>query len=66
VTHPVRRGQGYGRAVVSFMTAYALDGGGIGHYQTLLANAPSVAIARSLGYQQYATALAVRLKGVAA
>jgi RimJ/RimL family protein N-acetyltransferase len=66
VTHPARRGQGYGRAVVSFMTAYALDGGGFGHCQTLLANAPSIAIARSLGYQQYATALAVRLKGVAA
>jgi GNAT superfamily N-acetyltransferase len=66
LTHPAYRGQGYGRAVVSFMTAYALERGGIGHYQTLLANTPSVAIARSLGYQQYATALAVRLKGVAA
>jgi GNAT superfamily N-acetyltransferase len=66
VTHPAYCGQGYGRAVVSFMTAYALDTGDIGHYQTLLANAPSIAIARSLGYQQYATALAVRLKGVAA
>ena len=61
LTHPVYRRQGYGRAVVSFMTAHALAEGGIGHYQTLMANTGSTAIALSLGYAQYATAFAVRL-----
>lgn len=62
LTHPAHRRQGYGRAVVSFMTARALAEGGIGHYQTLMANSGSKAIALSLGYVQYATAFAVRLK----
>ncbi|HEX6796532.1 MAG TPA: GNAT family N-acetyltransferase [Ktedonobacterales bacterium] len=61
LTHPAYRRQGYGRAVVSFMTAYAVAEGGIGHYQTLMANTGSKAIALSLGYVQYATAYAVRL-----
>ena len=61
LTHPARRRQGYGRAVVAFMTAHAIAEGGIGHYQTLIANTGSKAIALSLGYVQYATAYAVRL-----
>lgn len=61
VTHPGYRGQGYGRALVSAMTRYGLDHGWLLHYQTLLANAPSVAIARSLGYRQHAQTLAIRL-----
>jgi RimJ/RimL family protein N-acetyltransferase len=61
VTHPGYRGRGYGRAVVSAMTRYGLDHGWLLHYQTLLANAPSVAIARSLGYRQHAQTLAIRL-----
>jgi GNAT superfamily N-acetyltransferase len=61
-THPHQRRRGYGRALVSYMTAYALAEGGIGHYQTLMSNTPSKAIALSLGYQQYATGLAVRLR----
>ncbi len=64
VTHPRYRRQGYGRAVVSAMAAYTLAGGAIPHYQTVLANAGSLAIARSLGFVQYATAFAVRLKMV--
>lgn len=62
LTHPAYRRQGYGRAVVSFMTAHALAEGGIGHYQTLMANTGSRAIALALGYVQYATANAVRLR----
>ena len=62
LTHPAYRRQGYGRAVVSCMTAHALAEGAVGHYQTLMANSGSKAIALSLGYVQYATALAVRLK----
>jgi GNAT superfamily N-acetyltransferase len=61
VTHPAWQGHGYGRAVVSAATAGALDAGFIVLYQTLLANAPSVALATRLGYQPYATHLAVRL-----
>jgi GNAT superfamily N-acetyltransferase len=61
VTHPGYRGHGYGRAVVSAATAQALEAGCIVLYQTLLANAPAVALATGLGYQLYATHLAVRL-----
>jgi GNAT superfamily N-acetyltransferase len=61
VTHPACRGQGYGRAVVGAATAEALAEGRIVLYQTLLANVPSVALATGLGFEQYATHLAVRL-----
>jgi GNAT superfamily N-acetyltransferase len=61
ITHPAARGRGYGRAVVSALTAWALERGFTPHYQTLRANSPSVAIARALGYQDVATALALRL-----
>jgi GNAT superfamily N-acetyltransferase len=61
VTHPAYRGHGYGRAVVSAATAKGLEAGFIVLYQTLLNNAPSVALATGLGYQPYATHLAVRL-----
>src|SRR5262245_38434612 len=61
VTHPAYRGHGYGRAVVSAATANGLEAGFIVLYQTLLNNAPSVALATGLGYQPYATHLAMRL-----
>jgi GNAT superfamily N-acetyltransferase len=64
ITHPSFRGQGYGRAVVSAVTAYMLAEGYVAQYQTLLDNTSSVAIARALGYRQYATTLAVRLHDV--
>lgn len=62
VTHPSYRGQGYGRALVSAATAHGLGLGLIPWYQTLQANTPSIAIALGLGYSQYATTLAVRLR----
>jgi GNAT superfamily N-acetyltransferase len=61
VTHPGYRGRGYGRAVVSAISRYGFGRGCLLHYQTLLANAPSVAIARLLGYRQHARTLAIRL-----
>jgi len=61
VTHPEHRGRGHGRAVVSAMTRHGLDQGWLLHYQTLLANVPSVAVARSLGYRRHARTLAIRL-----
>jgi predicted GNAT family acetyltransferase len=61
LTHPGHRGRGYGRAVVSAMTRHGLGQGWLLHYQTLLANIPSVAVARSLGYREHARTIAVRL-----
>jgi GNAT superfamily N-acetyltransferase len=65
VTHPAYRSQGYGRAVVSAVTAHGLESGLVPWYQTLQANAPSVTIARSRGFTQYAATIAVRLRDVA-
>jgi GNAT superfamily N-acetyltransferase len=61
VTHPGHRGRGYGRAVVSAMSAHGLATGGVMQYRTLQANLPSVGIARALGFQRFALTLAVRL-----
>jgi GNAT superfamily N-acetyltransferase len=61
VTHPGFRGRGYGKAVVSFMSADGLATGGVMQYRTLQANLPSVGIARALGFQRFALTLAVRL-----
>jgi GNAT superfamily N-acetyltransferase len=61
VTDPASRGRGYGKAVVSAMTAHGLAGGGVVQYRTLEANLPSVGIARSLGFQPFARTLAIRL-----
>jgi len=61
VTHPHYRGRGYGKAVVSAMTAHGLAMGGVLQYRTLQANLPSLAIARTLGFQHVALTLAVRL-----
>ncbi len=62
VTHPAHRGRGYGRAVASAATAHGLAAGGIMQWQTLVANAPSLAIGRSLGYREYCRTIAVRLR----
>ncbi len=64
VTAPAWRGIGAGRGVVSALTADCLRRGAVLHYQTLRANAPSVAIARVLGYVDAATAFAIRLRKV--
>jgi len=61
VTHPGHRGRGYGKAVVSAMSAHGLATGGVMQYRTLQANLPSVGIARALGFQRFALTLAVRL-----
>jgi len=39
----------------------ALSAGTLALYQTLLSNAPAVVLAHRLGFEQYATLLAVRL-----
>ncbi|HST87138.1 MAG TPA: GNAT family N-acetyltransferase [Ktedonobacterales bacterium] len=62
IVHPDYRGRGYGKAVVGEATAYALSQLPIVHYQTLLVNANSIAIAAALGFAEYARTLAARLK----
>jgi hypothetical protein len=61
VSHPAQRGHGHAHALVSWMTAYGIAQGKILRYQTLYANAASVAVARALGYRARATTIAIRL-----
>jgi GNAT superfamily N-acetyltransferase len=62
VTHPQYRGQGYGKAVVSKLTDEALKRGLVPQYRTLEANKSSMALGNRLGFERYATTVAVRLK----
>jgi GNAT superfamily N-acetyltransferase len=59
VTHPAHRGTGLGIAAVRAMTRIALARKLIAQYRTLLANAPSMAIARRLGFERYATTVSI-------
>jgi GNAT superfamily N-acetyltransferase len=61
VTHPAFRSRGLGRAAVAGATRVALERNLVAQYRTLLANVPSMAIARDLGFQRYALTLAIRL-----
>jgi GNAT superfamily N-acetyltransferase len=60
LTREDARGAGYGRACVGRITAYAIEKGLIAQYRTLHVNAPSMAIARSLGFEDYASTIYVR------
>ena len=62
ITHPDFRGQGFGRSVVAHVAERAIAAGLLAQYRTLEANVPSIRIAASLGFQPYATSVAVRLK----
>jgi GNAT superfamily N-acetyltransferase len=59
VTHPEYRGEGYGRAVVSRATDRALAEGYLPQYRTLDAWPWSVALARELGFERFATSMLV-------
>jgi len=61
LTRPGHKGRGHGRAVAGAAALAALEGGTVAHYQTLDANAASVAVARALGFRRDATTVAVRL-----
>lgn len=61
ITHPIHRGLGYGRSAVAGMAKHALAHGLIPQYRTLVSNAASCKIAESLGFEPYATSVAVRL-----
>jgi ribosomal protein S18 acetylase RimI-like enzyme len=62
ITHPAYRGQGFGKAVLSAAIEHGLSNGFLMLYQTRVANRPALTAAESLGYKQYATHLAVRLR----
>ncbi len=61
VSHPGHRGKGYGRAVVTASMEHALGKGLIAQWRTLRSNAPAIALAAKMGFQEYATTLDVRL-----
>ena len=62
ITHPQHRGKGYGKSVVSRITDEVLNQGLVPQYQTLEDNVSSMAIARSLEFERYATTVAVRFR----
>lgn len=59
-TLPEHRGRGFAKACVSAATADALARGYVPLYNAQTENAPSVAVARALGYREYLTVVAVR------
>jgi len=62
ITHPDFRGQGLGRSAVAHVARRAILSDLLPQYRTLESNAGSIRIAESLGFQHYATSMAVRLK----
>jgi len=61
LTHPAARGRGAGRRAVAATARLATERGLLLQYQTLELNEPSLRIAELLGFERYATSLAVRL-----
>jgi GNAT superfamily N-acetyltransferase len=61
LTHPDHRAAGHGRKIVAATARLANSRGLLVQYQTLLANKGSIAIGRSLCFEQFATTLAARL-----
>lgn len=62
ITHPDFRGQGLGRSAVAHLAQRAILSGLLPQYRTLVSNVRSIRLAESLGFQHYATSMAVRLK----
>jgi GNAT superfamily N-acetyltransferase len=60
LTHPAHRGRALGRAVVSAVAAVALERELVPQYRSLMANRASLAVAAALGFEGYATSLALR------
>jgi RimJ/RimL family protein N-acetyltransferase len=60
VTHPEFRRQGHATTAVSRLTEIVFERSLVPQYRTLEANTSSLAVARRLGFVQYATSLAVR------
>ena len=62
VTHPEHRGRGLGRSAVALAAQHALSAGLVPQYRTLRQNAPSMNIARRLGFIEYGFSVYVRLR----
>ena len=61
LTHPAARGRGFAKQIAVQMIADALRAAGIIRYRALVTNAPSLAIAQSLGFAGYGKNLIARL-----
>jgi ribosomal protein S18 acetylase RimI-like enzyme len=62
VTREDARGAGYGRACVRGIAAHAIQQGLIAQYRTLYENVRAMAIARALGFEDYAATIYVRAR----
>ena len=62
ITHPDHRGRGIAKRLASRMIADALPAAGVVRYRALSANAPSIAVARSLGFVARGENLVARLR----
>ena len=60
VTHPDFRGRGFGRDAVSHLIGRALAAGLILQFRTLEVNTSAMSIAHSLGFEYFATSVAIR------
>jgi RimJ/RimL family protein N-acetyltransferase len=63
VTAPHARGRDFGRRAVACAAQHALSAGLLPQYRTLLANEPSMAVARRLGFVPYGYSVSIRLRG---
>ncbi len=62
ITHPDHRGQGWAKRLASRMVVDALPDAGVVRYRALTTNAPSVAVAGSLGFVPRGENLVARLQ----
>jgi GNAT superfamily N-acetyltransferase len=62
ITHPERRGRGFGRAAVALAAEHALGAGLVPQYRTLQSNTPAMAVAKRLGFVEYGFSVYVRLQ----
>jgi len=62
ITHPDFRSRGFGRSAVAHLSERAIRMGLLPQYRTLETNRGSMRIAEVLGFQRYATSIAVRLQ----
>ena len=65
ITHAGFRRRGFGRSAVAHVGGRAIAEGLPPQYRTLETNGASIRVARALGFCQYATSLAVRLRRLA-
>lgn len=63
LAHPAHRGRGHGARLAGAVTARALRATGVVRYRALAANAPSLAIAARLGFEQHGANFRARRPG---